>query len=309
MLMQFRIGFDMGIVLSKGIVCSMLSVFLLMPGLLMLFNRGIEKTRHKNLVPSIAGWGRLIMKLRFVLPAVFAVCVIGGIYCSNQCDYVFSTNSTNSGNRPETRIAMDKINETFGYTNTIAVLVPRGDYDSEGAVLRRVEALDNVTTATGLANIEVEDGRYLTDKLTPRQFAELAGVDIELARLLYQAYGLSVEEYGAIFQDTDDYSVPLLDVFQFLLEQKDKGVIRLSGEQASQVEELQDTLDDGLQQLQGEQWTRMVFTADLPEEGAETYASWTRSAPLPRNTTETMWCWWAIPPTPGIWPPPSPGTT
>lgn len=238
MLMQFRIGFDMGIVLSKGIVCSMLSVFLLMPGLLMLFNRGIEKTRHKNLVPSIAGWGRLIMKLRFVLPAVFAVCVIGGIYCSNQCDYVFSTNSTNSGNRPETRIAMDKINETFGYTNTIAVLVPRGDYDSEGAVLRRVEALDNVTTATGLANIEVEDGRYLTDKLTPRQFAELAGVDIELARLLYQAYGLSVEEYGAIFQDTDDYSVPLLDVFQFLLEQKDKGVIRLSGEQASQVEEL-----------------------------------------------------------------------
>ena len=139
-------------------------------------------------------------------------------------------------------------------------------------MLRRVEALDNVTTATGLANIEVEDGRYLTDKLTPRQFAELAGVDIELARLLYQAYGLSVEEYGAIFQDTDDYSVPLLDVFQFLLEQKDKGVIRLSGEQASQVEELQDTLDDGLQQLQGEQWTRMVFTADLPEEGAETYA-------------------------------------
>ena len=272
MMMQLRIGFDMGIVLAKGIVCSMLCVFLLMPGLLMLFNRGIEKTRHKNLVPSIAGWGRLIMKLRFVLPAVFAVCVIGGIYCSNQCDYVFSTNSTNSGNRPETRIAMDKINETFGYTNTIAVLVPRGDYDSEGAVLRRVEALDNVTTATGLANIEVEDGRYLTDKLTPRQFAELAGVDIELARLLYQAYGLSVEEYGAIFQDTDDYSVPLLDVFQFLLEQKDKGVIRLSGEQASQVEELQDTLDDGLQQLQGEQWTRMVFTADLPEEGAETYA-------------------------------------
>ena len=256
----------------SGLVALMLSVFLLMPGLLMLFNRGIEKTRHKNLVPSIAGWGRLIMKLRFVLPAVFAVCVIGGIYCSNQCDYVFSTNSTNSGNRPETRIAMDKINETFGYTNTIAVLVPRGDYDSEGAVLRRVEALDNVTTATGLANIEVEDGRYLTDKLTPRQFAELAGVDIELARLLYQAYGLSVEEYGAIFQDTDDYSVPLLDVFQFLLEQKDKGVIRLSGEQASQVEELQDTLDDGLQQLQGEQWTRMVFTADLPEEGAETYA-------------------------------------
>lgn len=269
MLMQFRIGFDMGMVLSKGIVCSMLSVFLLMPGLLMLFNRGIERTRHRNLVPSIAGWGRLVIKLRFVLPVVFLFCIIGGIYCSNQCDYVFSTNSTNSGNRPETRIAMDKINETFGYTNTIAVLVPRGNYDSEGAILRQVESLDHVTSATGLANIEVEDGRYLTDKMTPRQFSELAGVDIELARLLYQAYGLSVEEYGAIFQNPDDYSVPLVDIFQFLLEQKDKGVVNLTGEQESQVEQMQQALDDGLSQLQGEHWTRLVFTADLPEEGDE----------------------------------------
>ena len=68
MLMQLRIGFDMGIVLAKGIVCSMLCVFLLMPGLLMLFSRPIEKTRHKNLVPNIDFWGRGVIKLRYVLP-------------------------------------------------------------------------------------------------------------------------------------------------------------------------------------------------------------------------------------------------
>lgn len=272
MLMQLKIGLDMGLVLSKGIICSMLTVFLLMPGLLMLFNRGIERTRHKNFVPRISLWGKAVVKTRFVLPVIFAVIVVGGIFCSNRCDYVFSTNSTNSGNKPAYRIAMDKIDETFGYNNTIAVLVPRGDYDKEGAVLRRIEALPGIKNATGLANIEVEEGRMLTDKTTPRQFAELAGVDIELARLLYQAYGLSVEEYGAIFQDPDSYSVPLLDVFQFLLEQKDKGVVNLSGDQAAKVEELQDTLEDGLSQLQGEHWSRLVFTADLPEESEETYA-------------------------------------
>ena len=272
MLMQLRIGFDMGIVLSKGIVCSMLTVFLLMPGLLMLFNRGIERTRHRNFVPRITFWGKAVMKLRFVLPALFAVVVIAAIVCSGRCDYVFSTNSTNSGNRPEARVALDKVNETFGYSNTIAVLVPRGDYDKEGAILRRVETLEPITSATGLANIEVEDGRYLTDKLTPRQFAELAGVDIELSRLLYQAYGLSVEEYGAIFQDPDEYAVPLVDVFEFLCEQKDKGVVSLTGDQAEQVEELQDTLDTGLKQLRGEHWSRLVFTADLPEEGERTVA-------------------------------------
>ena len=272
MLMQFRIGFDMGIVLSKGIVCSMLTVFLLMPGLLMLFNRGIEATRHKNFVPQITVWGRVVMKLRFVLPVLFVAVTAACVVFSNRCDYVFSTNSTNSGNKPAYRVALDKINDTFGYSNTIAVLVPRGDYRSEGALLRRVEALEPITSATGLANIEVEEGRFLTDELTPRQFSELAGVDIELARLLYQAYGLSVEEYGAIFQDPDDYAAPLLEVFSFLLEQKDKGVVSLTAEQEETVEDLREQLDTGLSQLRGEHWSRLVFTADLPEESPETYA-------------------------------------
>ncbi len=272
MLMQFRIGFDMGIVLSKGIVCSMLTVFLLMPGLLMLFNRGIEATRHKNFVPQITVWGRVVMKLRFVLPVLFVAVTAACVVFSNRCDYVFSTNSTNSGNKPAYRVALDKINDTFGYSNTIAVLVPRGDYRSEGALLRRVEAMEPITSATGLANIEVEEGRFLTDELTPRQFSELAGVDIELARLLYQAYGLSVEEYGAIFQDPDDYAAPLLEVFSFLLEQKDKGVVSLTAEQEETVEDLREQLDTGLSQLQGEHWSRLVFTADLPEESPETYA-------------------------------------
>ena len=272
MLMQFRIGFDMGIVLSKGIVCSMLTVFLLMPGLLMLFNRGIEATRHKNFVPQITVWGRVVMKLRFVLPVLFVAVTAACVVFSNRCDYVFSTNSTNSGNKPAYRVALDKINDTFGYSNTIAVLVPRGDYRSEGALLRRVEAIEPITSATGLANIEVEEGRFLTDELTPRQFSELAGVDIELARLLYQAYGLSVEEYGAIFQDPDDYAAPLLEVFSFLLEQKDKGVVSLTAEQEETVEDLREQLDAGLSQLRGEHWSRLVFTADLPEESPETYA-------------------------------------
>ena len=152
------------------------------------------------------------------------------------------------------------------------MLVPRGDYKKEQMILTRVAELPQVTQATGLANIEVEDGRMLTDELTPRQFSELAGVDIELCRLLYQAYGLSVEEYGAIFQDPDDYAVPLIDVFEFLLEQKDKGVVSLTGEQADKVDDLQEQLDTGLEQLRGEHWSRLVFVADTSTEGEETYA-------------------------------------
>lgn len=272
MLMQLRIGFDMGIVLAKGIVCSMLCVFLLMPGLLMVFRGPIDRTRHKNLVPKINFWGKAVVKLRFILPPIFLVVVIAGAVLSSHCAYVFDTNDADFDNKPDWQLADEKVTNTFGKKNTIAMLVPRGDYQKEKLILERVSNLPQVTQVTGLANIQVEEGRMLTDDISPRQFAELAGVDVELARLLFQAYGLSVEEYGAIFQNPDDYSVPLLDIFQFLLEQKDKGVVNLTGDQAKQVEDLQEQLDIGLKQLQGEHWSRMVFVADVPTEGDDTYA-------------------------------------
>ena len=272
MLMQLRIGFDMGIVLSKGIICSMLCVFLLMPGLLMLFSGPIDRTRHRSLVPKINFWGKVIVRLRYVMPPVFLVIVAASAILSARCDYVFDANDTDFDNKPAWRIADEKVADTFGSKNTIAVLVPQGDYEKEQHILERVALLPQVTQATGLANIEVEDDWMLTDELNPRQFSELAGVDIELARLLYQAYGLSVEEYGAIFQDPDDYSVPLIDVFEFLLEQKDKGVVSLTGEQADKVDDLQEQLDVGLEQLRGEHWSRLVFVADVPTEGDDTYA-------------------------------------
>ena len=272
MLMQLRIGFDMGIVLSKGIVCSMLCVFLLMPGLLMLFSKPIDRTRHRNLVPKINFWGKAVVRLRYILPPIFLVVVVVGAVLSSHCDYVFDANDTDFDNKPDWRIADEKVADTFGQKNTLAVLVPRGDYTKEGLILERVSQLPQISQATGLANQEVEDGWMLTDQMNPRQFSELAGVDIELARLLYQAYGLSVEEYGAIFQNPDDYSVPLIDVFEFLLEQKDKGVVSLTGEQEDKVEDLREQLDIGLEQLRGENWSRLVFVADVPTEGDDTYA-------------------------------------
>lgn len=271
MLMQFRIGFDMGAVMSKGIICSMLTVFLLMPGLLMLFSNGIERTRHPNLVPRISLVGKAVVKLRYILPPIFLVTIIAGIFLSGKCEYCFSENVIDTNNPPEQRIALDRISDTFGNQNTIALLVPKGDYEKEGKILAEISELPEIDKAQGLANTEAE-GYMLTDKLKPRQFAEIAGVDIEMARLLYQAYGLEHEEYGAIFQNPDDYEIPLVDSFQFLCEQKDKGVIKLEGEQAEMVDDLQEQLDIGLPQLQGEHWSRLVFIADVPEESPQTFA-------------------------------------
>ena len=94
--MQFKIGPDMGICLIKAILYALLSVFIVMPGLLVLFGPLIEKTRHKNFVPKIPFVGKIDYATRHVVPIVFAVVILLGYHFSSQCPYAYgySTLST-----------------------------------------------------------------------------------------------------------------------------------------------------------------------------------------------------------------------
>lgn len=84
MLMQFRLGYDLGLVLSKGILCSLITVFLLMPGLIASFFRPLRRTTHKSHVPDITGWGRFLMKTRVGFVALFVIIVPLAIWCSSR---------------------------------------------------------------------------------------------------------------------------------------------------------------------------------------------------------------------------------
>ena len=124
----------------------------------------------------------------------------------------------------ESQVAEQRVSDTFGTQNVIALLVPRGDYDSEKALLERLEACDQVDYAMGLSNIEVMDGHTLTDALTPRQFSEMTDLDYELVCLLYTAYAAEEEAYGRIVGGLDDYAVPLMDMFFFAYDKAGGGL-------------------------------------------------------------------------------------
>ena len=68
--MHFKIGMDLSIVLIKAIMLSLLSVFTLMPGLLVLFSKLIDKTKHKNLIPKITAIGKFDVFTRFIVTAI-----------------------------------------------------------------------------------------------------------------------------------------------------------------------------------------------------------------------------------------------
>ena len=272
MFMQFQIGFDMGIVLIKAILFSMLSVFTLMPGLLMLFSKAMEKTRHRSFIPKIDRWGKLTLKLRYVGAPLFVVAVVAGFLLSNQCPYVYGYSQIETARQNETQIAEQRVNETFGTQNIMALLVPKGDYASEKALLNRLETYDQVDYAMGLSNVEVMDGYTLTDALTPRQFSEMTDLDYDLVCLLYTAYAAEGEEYGRIVGGLNDYAVPLMDMFFFAYDKAEEGYVNLDEEQQADLDDLYQQLSDARKQLLGDTYTRMLISLDLPEEGEETFS-------------------------------------
>ena len=270
--MHFGIGRDLATVLIKAILFSLLSVFTLMPGLLMLFSNKIDKTKHRKLIPKITALGKFDVKTRFLVPPVFVVVVIAAAVFANKCPYCYSFNDLTTAKQSESQIAHQTIQQTFGNSNMVAILVPSGDYSAERAVLNELDACPEVKSTTGLANIEAMDGYKLADALTPRQLAELAGMDYEVSKALYTAYAINQDQYGEILNGLTDYKVPLFDMFLFLEQEMQDGNITLEGEIQDTLDDLFDQLNKAKIQLQSDNYSRLVVYLNLPEESEETSA-------------------------------------
>ena len=269
--MHFGIGIDLAMVLIKAIIFSLLSVFTLMPGLLMLFSRWIDKTKHKNLLPKITVVGKFAVKTRYIIPPVFvAVAAVAAVF-ANKCPYCYTYTDLTTPKQSTSQVAHQKIKSTFGSSTMVAIVVPSGNYDSEGKILKELEELPDVTKAVGLANQEAMDGYMLTDALTPRQFSELANMDYEVASLLYSAYAVNDSQYGEFVNGLSNYKVPLYDMFMFVKDEMRKGNVTFSGDTQETLDDLFDQLDKAQIQLQSDRYSRLVAYLDLPEESDETF--------------------------------------
>ncbi len=269
--MNFSVGMDMAKVLIKAILLSLLSVFTLMPGLLVLFAPLMQKTRHTRLLPNITLLGKFAVKTRRVLPPIFLLTLVGAFILSNQCPYCYSFNDLKTAKMTERQHSYFKIKEHFGVSNMLAVLVPVGDYEAEMAVLDELEAQPEVNSIMGLGNIEAIGGYKLTDSLTPRELSELIGLDYEVTQALYGLYAVEQSQYGEILEAVENYRVPLFDIFLFLKDQMESHNINLGGDMA-EMGDMLGQLDTAKKQMQSEHYSRFVMYLNLPEESEETFA-------------------------------------
>ena len=275
--MKIKIGSDMSLVLVKAILFSMLTVFLLMPALLLLMSPWLDKTHHRRFLPRIDGWGRFTIKSRYIVPPIFAVILIAACILANHCPYVFGYSTLDTLKQNEYKLSEKKINATFGEVNQVALIIPFEDYESEAKLVEDLKELNGVDHLVALADTEAKDGYMVTDSLTPRQFAELTDIDISVSRAAYTAYCTSNENFTqAIGQlvdlsNIDNCTVPLIDMIKFLYEQRDVYESRIDASLMDDLEEMYDDLIDGERQLHTKDYSRIILFLNLPVESEETY--------------------------------------
>lgn len=273
MFMQFGIGLDLGRVMIKAILLSMLSVFGFMPGLIMLWEKQIDRTLHKSFVPNIEFWGKIVLAIRHVTLPVFAVVMVVACFLSINCNYIYDNSSVESAKMNEYMTAKREISKVFDLDNTLAVVVPKGDYESEAKIMKEVESLPMVDSTLGLANVTVDDDEQyvLTDSLTPQELADITDMDIDTIRLLYRFYAWKEEKYGAFLNSIDDFEIPLLSMIDFIYGEEENETFDFSADFSQDIQDMHKTVSDAREQLEGDKYSRMLVMTTGPIEGDEIF--------------------------------------
>lgn len=143
-LMRFLLGPDLGLTLAKGVALSLVTVFIFMPALILSLHKLMDKTRHKDFMPSFRGFGRLVQKMMLPLVCVFLVLVVPSYLASNSNSYYYG--SSHMFNE-ETRMGKDiaQVEAVFGQSDSYVLLVPTGQTAVEKELSDELHTLPEIT--------------------------------------------------------------------------------------------------------------------------------------------------------------------
>ena len=172
-LMKFRIGPDMGFVLAKGIAISLISVFVLLPNIILLTYKLMDKTAHRPFVPSFNGFAKLVTKIMLPLAVVFAVLIIPSYLASNSNSYYYGASHI-FGKGTEYGRDTEAVEEVFGRSDTYVLMVPKGDNVTMKSLSDKLQELPQVSSVLSYVDtvgVEIPE-QYLDEETLSKLVSE-----------------------------------------------------------------------------------------------------------------------------------------
>ncbi len=174
--MSFTIGRDLGFVLAKGVLCSLICIFFVLPGLILMCDKLIAKTKKKSPNIKLNTVGRVAYKLRYIAFIAFVIIFIGSYLLKGNLDILYTDSQD------------DKIAQIFDSNNQIAIIYKNEDEKEIAKYLKKLDENDKVDEALGYGNTINEELKF---KELNQKIKDLgADVDVEeyLIKILYYKY-------------------------------------------------------------------------------------------------------------------------
>ena len=170
--MNFKIGFDLGLNLVKGIVISFICVVVFMPCLTLLMVKVLDKTKHRSFIIEIRNVGKVVRKIKTPVFILVILIIIPSFVAQNNNNFIYGT----SGWADESRAALDtrEINDVFGESINMVLLVPKGNVAKEKVLGDELSKVKNVTSVVSYASMvgSVIPPGYLDESITSQFYSE-----------------------------------------------------------------------------------------------------------------------------------------
>lgn len=143
LLMKFKLGVDLGLVMTKSIIITIIVVFTFLPAISVQFYKLIEKFEHRSFMPSFKYFSKFVLKVRYVMVIIFFVLAIPCYFIQKQNSFYYGSSHILS-NGTEYYEDTTKIETIFGKSNQMVLMVPKGSTATESQLSNALNQLDYV---------------------------------------------------------------------------------------------------------------------------------------------------------------------
>ena len=189
--MSFTLGMDLGVVMAKGVVFGVATCVTILPSMILVFDKALEKTKHKALLPDLKGIGEFVTRHYRVFILLFAAMLFPAIFGYRNTKVYYNLDETLPKDLASI-IANDKLNEKFDMNATHMLLLSADLPGREvKSMTEELKAVDGVNWVLGLNAVK---GDMIPEEMVPDSLKGALESDNWQLLLIGSQYKVASEE-------------------------------------------------------------------------------------------------------------------
>ena len=189
--MTFTLGRDLGLVMAKGVVLGVIACITILPAMILVFDKLIEKTRHRPLLPKMDKFVGFVTKRSWIFLVVFLIALVPAFYGYRNAKVYYELSEALPKDM-ENIVATTKLQETFDMASTHMILADaKLSAKDAKAMMDEIETVDGVKYAIGFNSLV---GSAVPEEVLPESLTSLLKSDKYQLMLVSSRYKVASDE-------------------------------------------------------------------------------------------------------------------